>query len=179
MVTFLVSGLWHGASWHYVIWGGIQGAFIVIGDLLKPIKRKFNTFFHVRVETFGYQLFQVLCTFSLFALSLVFFRADTVGDAVYYIQRLFTTFEVWSLFDGTIYHLGLDSMELAVLGFGILILLITDACYAKKKALFDTLIKEQCLAVQYLIVAVILVMILVFGVYGEGYDATQFIYFQF
>lgn len=179
MVTFLVSGLWHGASWHYVLWGGIQGIYIVIGDLLRPIKKKFNTCFHVRVETFGYQAVQVLCTFFLFALSMVFFRADTVTDAGYYIQRMVTTFEVWSLFDGTIYNLGLDQMEMTVLGLGIVILLITDACYAKKKELFDTLVKKQCLAVQYVIVAVLLVMILVFGIYGEGYDAAQFIYFQF
>ena len=62
---------------------------------------------------------------------------------------------------------------------GILLLLIVDACYAKKKMLFDALVKEQCLAIQYVIVAVLLVMVIVFGVYGEGYDASQFIYFQF
>ena len=179
MVTFLVSGLWHGASWHYVVWGGIQGIYIVIGDLLKPLKERFNTFFHVRVKTFGYQLGQGLCTFFLFTLSLVFFRADTVKDALYYIQRMFTTFDVWSLFDESIYYLGLDQKEMGILWLGILILLIVDAYYARKEAFFDTLVKEQCLAVQYVIVAVLLVMIIVFGIYGEGYDATQFIYFQF
>ena len=89
MVTFIVSGLWHGASWHYVIWGAIQGIYIVIGDLLRPFKKWFTSFFHVRVKTFGYQFFQGLCTFSLFVLSLVFFRADTVKDALYYLYRIF------------------------------------------------------------------------------------------
>jgi hypothetical protein len=54
-----------------------------------------------------------------------------------------------------------------------------DAYYVVRNKFFDSLIKEQCLAVQYVIVAVLLVMVIVFGVYGEGYDATQFIYFQF
>ena len=58
MVTFIVSGLWHGASWHYVIWGAIQGIYIVIGDLLRPFKKWFTSFFHVRVKTFGYQFFR-------------------------------------------------------------------------------------------------------------------------
>ena len=49
----------------------------------------------------------------------------------------------------------------------------------KKKLYFDTLIKEQCLAVQYVAVVALLLAILIFGVYGQGYDATQFIYFQF
>ena len=179
MVTFVVSGLWHGASWHYVVWGAIQGVYIVIGDLLRPLKAKCTNYFHVRVKTFGYQFFQGLCTFFLFVLSLVFFRADTVRDAVYYIQRMFTTFDVWSLFDESVYYLGLDRKEMGILWLGILLLLIVDAYYVRKKALFDTLVKSQCLAVQYVIVAVLLVMVIVFGVYGEVYDASQFIYFQF
>lgn len=179
MVTFLASGLWHGASWHYVFWGGLNGLYIVIGDILRPWKKKFNTTFHVKTQTFGYRFFQALCTFALFALSLVFFRADTVRDGVYYIQRMFTTFDVWSLFDGSIFYLGLEEKEMHVLWLGILILFLVDAYYARRKAFFDTLVKEQCLAVQYVIVAALLVMILVFGVYGEGYDAAQFIYFQF
>ncbi|MDE7476883.1 MAG: MBOAT family protein, partial [Lachnospiraceae bacterium] len=179
MVTFIVSGLWHGAGWHYVVWGAIQGAYIVIGDLLKPVKTRIQTFLHVRVKTFGYQFFQGVCTFFLFTLSLVFFRADTVTDAVYYIQRMFTTFDVWSFFDESIYYLGLERKEMSILWLGILFLIIVDSYYAKKRVLFDAMVKGQCLAVQYVIVAVLLVMVLVFGVYGEGYDASQFIYFQF
>ena len=112
-------------------------------------------------------------------LSLVFFRADTVKDALYYLYRIFTTFDIWSLFNESIYVLGLEKKEMSILWVGILILLFVDAYYAKKQAFFDTLVKGQCLAVQYVIVAVLLVMVIVFGVYGEGYDATQFIYFQF
>lgn len=179
MVVFIVSGLWHGASWHFVVWGAIQGMYIVAGDLLRPLKTGFNTFFHVRVKTFGYRFFQGLCTFFLFALSMVFFRVDTVKDAVYYIQRMFTTFDVWSLFDESVYYLGLDRKEMGILWLGIALMIIVDVYYVRKKALFDTMVKSQCLAVQYVIVVVLLVSVIVFGVYGEGYDASQFIYFQF
>ena len=179
MVTFVVSGLWHGASWHFVVWGALQGVYLVTGELTRPLKTKCINFFHVRVKTFGYQFFQGACTFCLITLSFVFFRANTVADAFYYIQRLFTTFDIWSLFDGSIYYLGLDRKEMGVLGLGILILILVDTYYVRKKVLFDVMVKGQCLAVQYGIVAVLLVMILVFGVYGEGYDASQFIYFQF
>ena len=179
LVTFAVSGLWHGASWHFMAWGVIQGVYIIIGDMLKPLKKRFVSSFHVRTKSFGYQFGQGLCTFLLFALSMIFFRADTVTDAVYYIQRMVAHFDVWSLFDGSVYYLGLDNKEMGVLWVGILILILVDAYYARKEAFFDSLVKEQCLAVQYVIVAVLLVMVIVFGVYGEGYDANQFIYFQF
>lgn len=179
MVTFTVSGLWHGASWNYVVWGAIQGVYIVIGDLLKPLKTGFWTFFNVRIRAFGYQFFQGVCTFFLFMLSLVFFRADTIKDACYYLYRMFTSFDVWSFFDESIYHLGLERSEMNVMLIGIFILILVDAYYARKKALFDVLVKEQPLAFQYVIAAALLVMVIVFGVYGEGYDAAQFIYFQF
>ena len=68
---------------------------------------------------------------------------------------------------------------MGVLFGGILILFIVDWCYEKKKLYFDTLIKKQCLAVQYVAAIGLLLAILIFGVYGQGYDATQFIYFQF
>lgn len=179
MVTFILSGFWHGASWHFVVWGAIQGLYILAGDLLKPLKNKLRALFYVRVQAAGYQIWQGVCTFLLFALSMVFFRAGTITDAIYYIRRMFMTFDVWSLFDESIFYLGLDRMEMGVLLAGLFVLLLVDAYYARRKALFDSLVKAQCLVVQYVIVAVLLVMVLVFGVYGEGYDATQFIYFQF
>ena len=75
--------------------------------------------------------------------------------------------------------MGLDEKEMEVLFFAIFILILVDWQYEKKKIYFDTLVKGQSLVVQYLISIVLLVMILVFGIYGQGYDATQFIYFQF
>jgi uncharacterized membrane protein len=110
---------------------------------------------------------------------MIFFRSETIKDAIYYIQRIFTTFDVWSLFDDSIFYLGLDRKEMHVLLVGIIILVIVDVYYVMKNKFFDSLVKEQCLAVQYIIVAIILVMIILFGVYGEDYDASQFIYFQF
>jgi D-alanyl-lipoteichoic acid acyltransferase DltB (MBOAT superfamily) len=179
LVTFFVSGLWHGANWTYVVWGLIQSVNIIIGDITRPIKDKFIKRFNVRTKTFGYQFVQGLITFLLFTFSFIFFRSESIKDALYYIQRIFTTFDVWSLFDDSIFYLGLDRKEMHVLFVGIIILIIVDAYYVVRNKFFDSLIKEQCLAIQYIIVAVLFVMVIVYGVYGEGYDATQFIYFQF
>ena len=168
MITFLISGLWHGASWHFVFWGAIQGAMIVIGDMLSPLKNRVKEKAHIHME--------VVLTFSLSVVSFIFFRADSVRDGFYYLERMVTRFDIWSLTSGNIYHMGLDTKEMGVLFGGILILFIVDWCYEKKKLYFDTLIKKQCLAVQYVAAIGLLLAILIFGVYGQGYDATQFIY---
>ena len=171
MITFFLSGLWHGASWHFVFWGALQGAMIVIGDMLSSVKNRVKEKTHIHME--------VLLTFILSVISFVFFRADSVYDGLYYLKRMFTKFDIWSLTSGNIYHMGLDTKEMGVLFVGILILFIVDWCYEKKKLYFDTLVRKQCLAVQYVVSIGLLLAILIFGVYGQGYDATQFIYFQF
>lgn len=100
-------------------------------------------------------------------------------DGIYYLQRMITRFDIWSLTAGNIYHMGLDEKEMRVLLVAILILILVDWLYEKKRVYFNTLIKGKGLIVQYLVSIALLVMILVFGIYGQGYDATQFIYFQF
>ncbi len=179
MVTFVLSGLWHGASWHYVFWGGLNGAYIVAGDLLRPLKARINNKIGVRSDTLGYRFFQGVCTFFLFMFSLIFFRADTVKDGFYYIQRMLGRFDIWSLFNESVYNFGLDRKEFVVLFIGVIVLLIVDAFYVIRGKFFAELVKGQCLAVQYVVTITILVMIIACGVYGEGYDASQFIYFQF
>lgn len=72
MVTFFVSGLWHGASWTYVLWGCIEGAYQVIGELLAPVKKKINQIFNVNDKAFSYKLGQVIITFSLHTLTWLF-----------------------------------------------------------------------------------------------------------
>ena len=179
MITFLISGLWHGASWHFVFWGALQGGMIVVGDLLRPIKQKLHGLLQIRIETAGYHALQILITFGLSVVSFVFFRAESVLDGIYYLQRMITRFDIWSLTAGNIYHMGLDEKEMRVLLVAILILILVDWLYEKKRVYFNTLIKGKGLIVQYLVSIALLVMILVFGIYGQGYDATQFIYFQF
>lgn len=179
MITFFISGLWHGASWHFVFWGVLQGLMIVIGNMTSPLKKRFCERFQIRVQTAGYQAMRVLTTFALSVVSFVFFRAESVRDGFYYLERMVTRFDVWSLTAGNIYYMGLDQKEMKILGIGIFILFLVDWCYEKKKVYIDTMIKEQCLAIQFILSIAIVLSIFIFGIYGTGYDATQFIYFQF
>jgi len=179
MVTFLVSGVWHGASLHYVFWGALQGIFIVIGDMTRPLKQRLNQKYAVRTNSAGYHAGQTFMTYLLFLISFTFFRAESISDGVYYLERIVRRFDAWSLLSGYVYTLGLDGWDMLVLVLGVIILLAVDWAYQKRRIFFDALVREQCLAVQYLIVVVLFVTILVCGVYGEGYDGSQFIYFQF
>lgn len=179
IITFGLSGLWHGASWNYVVWGLLQSVFIVMEDIFKPLNNRIVSKYCIRIDTVFVKAVRMICTYLLFSFSFIFFRLVNIKDGIYYVYRMVTQFDIWSFFDESIFSLGLDRKEMGVLLFAIVLLLLMDIYYVLKKGYFDIFVKEQCLAAQYLIVAFILVMIIVFGIYGEGYDASQFIYFQF
>jgi D-alanyl-lipoteichoic acid acyltransferase DltB (MBOAT superfamily) len=88
MVVFLICGLWHGSSWTFVVWGFIHGLFLVIGLASRNVRSKISHVFGLdRVPAF-HRGFQVCITFALVSLAWIFFRADSLHDAVYVITHL-------------------------------------------------------------------------------------------
>lgn len=81
MVTFLASGLWHGASWSFVVWGGLHGLYQIIGYELRGVKDRINEQLHTKTDCLSYKLGQVLVTFCLTDFAWIFFRANSLGDA--------------------------------------------------------------------------------------------------
>ena len=179
MATFLVSGLWHGASWSFVAWGGIHGLYQIIGYELKGVKEKINKRLHTKTEAVSYRLGQVLVTFLLTAFAWIFFRAPSIGDALGYIRRMLTKPDLWSFFNGELYNLGLDRTEMNVLVVSLAVLFLVELVRYFKQQLPDAFLAEQNLWFRWGVLLALIGAVAVFGVYGPGYDAQQFIYFQF
>lgn len=179
MVTFLVSGLWHGASWSYVIWGGLHGFYQIIGLQLKPLKERFNQRFAVKTGSFSYKLGQIAITFVLTDFAWIFFRAGSTKIALGYLKRMTLGVDWWSLFNGSIYTWGLDQAEIHVLAAALLALFLVDLVKYFRHQRIDEFLKEQCLWFQYLVVFILLTAVVVYGVYGIDVTAIQFLYFQF
>lgn len=179
MIVFLVSGLWHGARWNFVVWGGIHGLYQVIGDLSRHTKEKIIKRLQIKTECMSWKLLQTVITFSLVVFAWVFFRADSITDALYFIKRMLIRQTPWALFDGTIYTLGLDATEMNILIFSIIVLLLVDLIKYRKKINLDEFLFEQNIWFEWLVLIVLIGMIFVFGEYGPAFDVQQFIYFQF
>lgn len=179
MIVFLVSGLWHGARWNFVAWGGIHGLYQVIGDLSRHTKEKIIKRLQIKTECMSWKLLQTVITFSLVVFAWVFFRADSITDALYFIKRMLIRQTPWALFDGTIYTLGLDATEVNILIFSIIVLLLVDLIKYRKKINLDEFLFEQNIWFEWLVLIVLIGMIFVFGEYGPAFDVQQFIYFQF
>ena len=174
MITFLVSGLWHGAAWHYVVWGGLNGGYQAVSGLTRKSRKKWQKTLHIPTKSAGYRLWQRLCTFALVCLSYVFFRAETCGQALRYLQCAFRSPGVWN----TAGYTGLVRADYAILLAGILLLFAVDVLHEKGLRLRDTLFAKPW-AMQCAVLCGAVCFVVLFGLYGTKSGNSQFIYFQF
>ena len=180
MIVFLVSGLWHGASWSYVVWGGLHGCFQIIGELTKPAKEKLYAKLHIRTNVFSFTLVKTLTTFFLVNFAWIFFRAGGTQTAIQMIQRIFQTFSLSAFFNGSLYTMGLNQREFAITLLAILILFLVDfAKYLKPDLHLGELFARQSLWFRWLAYFFIAIGALLVLAGLADYPQTQFIYFQF
>lgn len=179
MVTFLTSGLWHGASWTYVIWGGLHGVYQIVGDATRGVKDRINSKFKTRTGSFSFRAMKIVVTFLLVDFAWIFFRAPDLPSALGYIGRIFTHMNPWALSDETIYTLGLDLTEMTVLFWAVVLLAAVDFLKYLRRERIDSFWSRQCIWFRWGAVICLIFCILIFGVYGPNIPAQEFIYFQF
>ena len=178
MIVFGVSGLWHGASISFVIWGGLNGLYQVIGEILQPLRNKAVKVFKLNRESLGHKLLHILGTFILVDFSWIFFRAESTGSAFKTIHYMISVNNPWILMDGSLYKCGLDIKNYWLMIYGIGILLFADLCKSKGIIIRD-IISRQDVWFRWLAIDIAIIILLVFGIWGSTYDAANFIYFQF
>lgn len=178
LFVFLVSGLWHGASWHYVVWGGLHGLTRVIEEALSGVAEKAKKLIHYKSGTFSSGILCEVWTFSLVTLFWVFFRANSTNQAIDVIKRMFVNGGWWQLTDGSLLNMGLDGKELNVLFLFISLILVVDILLKRgRKVAFE--LTEQNVWFRFAVFLFGIISVVIFGVYGADYNASQFIYFQF
>ena len=164
-ITFVVSGFWHGANWTYVIWGGLNGIYLIIGIFIKKFFLKMGIRLEKKLLT---RVFSILVTFTLTCLAWVFFRANSSSDAFKIIEGIFS-------FSGPVYiPSGPDVIAPIYAIFAIMILLAIEI----KHEFFNTsfsIFNNKFEWVRLTAYAGMVAFILLFGVFDGG----QFIYFQF
>ena len=178
MIVFLISGLWHGAAWTFVIWGGLNGLMQVIGDMLKGPREKALKSLGIRTDSLGQKLVRIFITFVLVDLTWVFFRAPDLAGAWSVLKSSFTVWNPWVLTDGTLYTLGLERIDFWILILSILILAGVDILHVRGVRIRET-IAGWPLVIRRGLIYLLIFWILLFGIYGPAYDAASFIYFQF
>ena len=154
LITFIVSGIWHGANWTFLCWGCLHGVLLCIEKALGIGKQNYTGF---------KRLLHWAATFVLVSLAWILFRADTVNDALTIITGLFT-------------NPGIPKLEIAnfiAIGLALVILIakeLTDEFNLKFR-----IAESQSWLVRHLYLVFMISYIILMGVLG----GDQFIYFQF
>ncbi len=177
IIAFVASGIWHGAAWTYAVWGLINGIYQVVGMLLMPVRNKIVEILHVDREAFSHRLFKTIVNFFLFSFSTIFFGKESFGQAILIIKNMWK-FTPWVFTDGSFYRLGLDRPDFNLMIIGLIIMTIADLFKYKGYSISE-IISKQSICIRWSIYIGALVFISICGVWGHGYDATNFIYVKF
>lgn len=178
--TFLISGLWHGANWTYVIWGALNGLYLIAEMQWHSAITRLREFSRSNLQKAALNVFLITLTFSLTCFAWIFFRANTVEDAFYVVSHLFDGF-------GNLPHdllspqfvklqimFGRDKWDFIFAWVGIAILIITH--YLQRHESGRTILNRQKTAIRWTFYFALVSVILFFGAFNES---QQFIYFQF
>lgn len=177
LALWFVTGLWHGASWNFIVWGLANGVVIIISEEMKPLYARFHARFPRLAGSRGWDAVQVLRTFWLMSAIRVL---DVYRDVPLTFRQLGTVLTVpnfRALWDGSFLALGLDAADWTVAAAGAAAMLICSLL-GRKEPVRMRLVRRGANWVWGGCVLLAL-LTLVFGVYGVGYDVSQFIYNQF
>ena len=176
MILWFVTGLWHGASWNFIVWGLLNGVVILVSQECEPLYARFHGRFPGLRGTFGYRLFEVGRTFVLMSAIRVLDVYRDVPLTFKQVGTVFTSFRPSVLWNGSFLELGLSAGDwlIAALGAGAM---VVCSLLGRKEPARERLVRRPGLA--WGGCALLVVCMVIFGVYGIGFDATQFIYNQF
>lgn len=164
-LTFAGLGAWHGAGWNYIIYGLIQGLIIFYEMKTAMIRNKIKNWI-------GNPLFatlSILRTYLLFAFSLIFFRLESVSDALYYIRNIsFSTHTSWKEVS-----IGIPDHNCIVAGSALVLILVYEY-FMSKRDLLEALEKQPML-VRWSIYYLLAIMLFTLG----QFNSDSFIYLQF
>ena len=176
-VVWFLTGLWHGASWNYILWGLYYGFIIVLSVCFQPLINKFYEKTHCQNNVF-WKLFQHLRTLFLLAIGKVIFMAPSLGDAWLIIAKCFSYNKNYIDITNINNQLGYLSMIFASV-MGVVVLVVDIVQELKPNTSFLSKFNSKPLYVQWPLLVLLLVFVIWFGFYGSGLPHYSFGYIQF
>lgn len=175
-VVWFTTGLWHGASWNFIVWGLMNFVVIMITQELKPFYTWFHRKFPVEGKTW-FRAFQVLRTVLLMSAIRMF---DVYRDVPLTFKMgwdMIANFHISHLWSPSMLGLGLTVTDFVILFVGFLVLF--SVSMIQRSGSVREKIWKRPVAVKYALTFALLLAVILFGAYSIGYDASQFIYNQF
>lgn len=179
LIVFLVVGIWHGANWKYVAFGVWNGGIIMISILLKPVFDWVLAKLKINAQSFAYGIFQMFRTFLVVLVGYVFDVAPNFAQAMNTFKLAFVDQSLsagWS----QISELGLDKFDYAIIIFAMIVVFVASVIQERHSSTtIREMLDKKPFLFRYLLLFAGVMLVLVFGIYGPGYDPAAFVYMQF
>jgi len=169
MIVFVISGLWHGANWTFIVWGALHGFYLVFGLVTQNLRKRVADLWISKYEPI-YYFFKVTIIFILADFAWIFFRANNMSDAIYIITNMFSgiTFNTAGL--------NLGGIGMSGLLTGLFFILMMEIVHLlQERTSVIKYLRSRHIVVKWSLCIVLIMIILLFGVF----ESTEFIYFQF
>ncbi len=176
MIVFLASGLWHGANWTFLVWGGLNGLISITERLLTPLWRKARQVLNFNDRSGLMKCVQSAYVIFMFGFVQVFFRSESLKQAAEFLKGM-CRFNPYDLFNGRIFEYGMDRANFVIAALSLLVLFIV--AWIQREGSVCSRLEAQPLVLRWALIIAGIAAVVFFGVYGPGFDASQFIYFQF
>lgn len=164
MIVFLVSGIWHGANYTFILWGALHGFYLLCGLQFNKLRSGFTNRLHISSRINN--LLSIVLTIILVTFAWIFFRATSIKDAFTLVTNLKTIGQVPFLGDG------ISNMAHCILAIALLFMVEYKMEYLSDRF---NLLTHKIIWVRWSFLVISIFVILLFGVFSGG----QFIYFQF
>jgi D-alanyl-lipoteichoic acid acyltransferase DltB (MBOAT superfamily) len=177
VITWFATGIWHGFSPNFIVWGMLNCFFIVLSEELVPLYGKFHNRFGLKEKKL-YGLFEMVRMFTLMNLIRI---SDLFPDVSVYFAKLGSLIinpNISLLWNGKLMELGLSGLDYGILCFGIVIML-TVSIIGEFKGNVREVLAKQNIVLRYAVIFALFLVVLLAGSYGIGYNASNFIYNQF
>ena len=180
LIVFLVVGIWHGASWKYVAFGAWNGLIIMVSILLEPLFIAAKNKLHIKDTNVPFMLFQMLRTFLIVLVGYVFDVAPSFSQAIRTFVRFFTN-QDFAVGYRQIAMLDLGRKDYLVVLFGALVIFVASVIQERSRdgLTIREKLDQKPFLLRFSLLFIGLIFIVVFGVYGSGYKAADFVYAQF
>ena len=176
MITFIISGLWHGVNGlHFLVWGCIHGIYQVVGDITGNFIEKNVENIGIKRDSSFHHMIKRAFTFFLVTIAWIFFRTGT-KDALIYIKEMLTTAGIVKVINGGLLTIGLSIGDWVLLGTSLMFVYVVDKTQYNRDVRFDVLVESQGSMAKSVVTIVLSLTILIFGIYGNQHDASYFIY---
>ncbi len=186
-ITMFLGGLWHGAKWTFVIWGALHGVYLIISYTTKKARKKFNRGTGLKRLPRLHKAIKIAITFVMVTFAWIFFRANSISDAYYFIthlhtgaldfagetiKALFTGFNLTPLKD-LVVNLGITMIDVRRLTIAILLLEFVQ--FMHRKGHITVRFRQKPIFLRWTAYLLILSIIIYWG----KFNITEFIYFSF